>query len=118
MSITMDTLEHLLLLIGTFAASSGFWMYMIKKMDQKDLTRRLLIGLAHDRIIYLCMAYIERGSITQDEHENICIFLYEPYKELGGNGAIKRLMEEINKLPVTKEITRPIRKEKENENVK
>ena len=29
----------------------------------------MLIGLAHDRIIYLGMTYIERGYITQDEYE-------------------------------------------------
>ena len=32
---------------------------------------KMLIGLAHDRIIYLGMAYIERGYITQDEYENL-----------------------------------------------
>ncbi len=106
--LSVEIFEPLLIFVGTIIASSGFWMFMIKRMDQKDLSRKLLIGLAHDRIIYLSMGFIERGSITQDEYENLCSFLYEPYKEIGGNGSAKRLMDEINKLPVTKEITKPI----------
>lgn len=109
--LTIEILEPLLIFVGTIIASSGFWMYMIKKMEQRDLGRRLLIGLAHDRITFLSMLYIERGTITQDEYENLCTFLYEPYKEIGGNGSVKRLMDEIDRLPIIKEITRPRQKE-------
>lgn len=34
----------------------------------------MLIGLAHDRIVYLGMSYIDRGWITQDEYE-ICMII-------------------------------------------
>ena len=116
--LTVEILEPLLIFFGTIIASSGFWMYMIRKMEQKDTTRKLLIGLAHDRIIYLSLSYIERGTITQDEYENLCLFLYEPYKELGGNGSVKRLMEEVDKLPIIKEITKPINTVRSEVNVK
>ena len=109
--MTNETIEHFLLFVGSIVASSGFWMYMIKRMDQKDLIRKLLIGLAHDRIVTLSMEYIKRGSVTQDEYEDLCSFLYEPYMDIGGNGTAKRLMAEVNKLPVTKEVTRPVIKQ-------
>ena len=60
----------------------------------------MLIGLGHDRIMYLGMRYIERGWITQDEYENLNTYLYEPYKKLGGNGSALRVMQEVNKLPI------------------
>lgn len=62
----------------------------------------MLIGLAHDRIVYLGMQYIERGYITQDEYENLYEYLYKPYEKLGGNGSAKRIMTEVNKLPIHK----------------
>jgi hypothetical protein len=62
----------------------------------------MLIGLGHDRIVYLGMHYIERGSISHDEFENLNEYLYKPYSDLGGNGTVKRIMAEVSKLPVTK----------------
>jgi hypothetical protein len=100
-TLTLEVFEPLLIFLGTIIASSGFWMYMIKKVEQRDLTRKLLIGLAHDRITYLSMLYIERGYVTQDEYENLCKFLFEPYCSLGGNGTAKRLISEVDKLPIT-----------------
>lgn len=68
------------------------------KVDEAE--RKLLVGLAHDRIIHLGMVYIDRGYITQDEYENLQVYLYEPYAEMGGNGSAKRVMEEVRKLPI------------------
>ncbi len=62
----------------------------------------MLIGLAHDRIVYLGMQYIEREWITQDEYENLHDYLYVPYKKMGGNGSAKRIMDEIDRLPIHK----------------
>ena len=60
----------------------------------------MLIGLAHDRIMYLGMCYIERGWITQDEYENLYEYLYKPYEKMGGNGSAKRVMKEGDNLPI------------------
>lgn len=81
-------------------ASSGFWAFVQKKSDKSSAEQRMLVGLAHDRIIYLGMSYIDRGYITQDEFENLNDYLYKPYEELGGNGSAKKIMQEINKLPM------------------
>ena len=62
----------------------------------------MLLGLGHDRIVYLGMQYIDRGYITQDEYENLYEYLYIPYKKLGGNGSAQRIMNEIEKLEIRK----------------
>ena len=89
-------------IVCAVVVSSGFWAYIQKKSEKKDVRTQMLIGLAHDRIIYLGMSYIERGWITQDEYENLHDYLYKPYEEMGGNGSAKKVMQEINKLPIHK----------------
>lgn len=81
-------------------ASSGFWTLITKLTDRKDVKNQMLVGLAHDRILYLGMSYIERGYITQDEYENLHDYLYVPYEKMGGNGSAKRVMNEVEKLPI------------------
>lgn len=84
------------------AASSGFWIYVGQKSERKTLQTDLLIGLAHDRIMWLGLNYIERGWISQDEYENLNVYLYQPYEKLGGNGSARRIMVEVDKLPIRK----------------
>lgn len=93
-------LELFLTVLGSIAASSGFWFWIQKRGESKDLGRRLLLGLAHDRIVHLGMTYISRGYITKDEYESLYDFLYKPYEEMGGNGSAKRVMCEVEKLPI------------------
>lgn len=87
-------------IICSVLASSGFWAYIQKRSEKNDLRTQMLIGLGHDRIINLGMSYIERGWITQDEYENLYVYLYKPYQEMGGNGSAKRVMEEVARLPI------------------
>lgn len=81
-------------------ASSGFWAYIQKRSEKKDARTQMLVGLAHDRILFLGMSYVERGYITRDEYENLYEYLYRPYEKMGGNGSAKRVMQEVNKLPI------------------
>lgn len=96
-------------ILVTLLASSGFWAYIQERSKRKaaenkqnNLETQMLIGLAHDRIIYLGMTYIERGWISQDEYENLYEYLYKPYEKLGGNGSAKRIMTDVNKIPIHK----------------
>jgi len=93
-------LETLVTILIAVIASSGFWTFMIKKMDKKDITHEMLIGLAHDRIMYLGLCYIERGWISRDEYENLYQYLYVPYQKLNGNGSAKRIIDEVNRLQI------------------
>ncbi len=87
-------------LIVALLTSSGLWALVSKRVDKNNAERKMLVGLAHDRIIHLGMVYIERGYVTQDEYENLQVYLYEPYEEMGGNGSARRVMEEVRKLPI------------------
>lgn len=103
----MDWKQTILTVLLTLLGSAGFWGYLQSRGAKKDANiakndanTRLLIGISHDRIIYLGMKCIERGYITQDEYENLEVYLYEPYAAAGGNGSAKRVMEEVRKLPL------------------
>ena len=89
-------------IVCSVIASSGFWAYITHRHDRKDVKTQMLIGLGHDRLLYLGMCYIERGYVTSDEYENFYDYLYKPYEKMGGNGSVKRIMNEVNKLPIRK----------------
>ncbi len=92
--------QMVLTVVCAVIASSGFWAYISNRSEKKDVRTRMLVGLAHDRILFLGMSYIERGYITRDEYENLYEYLYQPYEKMGGNGSAKRIIQEINKLPI------------------
>lgn len=90
--------------------SGGFWAFLqtyltthSKEREEEDkemsFQSRMLKGLGHDRIVFLCRKHIERGYISADDFENLNEYLYEPYVALGGNGTAKKLMEDVKKLP-------------------
>lgn len=97
----MESWQQIVLTIfSSVLASSGLWAYVTKCLEKKDVKTEMLIGLAHDRILFLGMHYIERGYITQDEYENLHDYLYTPYAKMGGNGSAKKVMDEVEKLPI------------------
>lgn len=92
--------QLLVTIVCAVIASGGFWTYLQKKDSRKDAKTEVLLGLGHDRIVYLGLQYIDRGYITQDEYENLHEYLYKPYEKLGGNGSAKRIMAEVDKLEI------------------
>ena len=92
------TWQIIVTIVSSVLASSGVWTYIMRKSDCKNAQTEMLIGLGHDRIIYLGKKYIERGTITTDEYENLNDYLYKPYKALGGNGSAERIMKEVETL--------------------
>lgn len=93
----------LLPIVLAMLASNGLWALIGKRQEKNNVERKMLVGLAHDRIIHLGMVYVTRGYITQDEYENLNDYLYQPYEKMGGNGSAKRVMEEVRKLPIKRE---------------
>lgn len=85
-------------LVGIFAGS-GFWAWLSSRSKSNNAWGRLLLGLAYDKIATMGMHYIDRGWITKDEYEEFRKYLYEPYKELGGNGTADQVMEQMKHLP-------------------
>ena len=107
----MDTsyMETLVLPILTIVAgivtslitSQGLWAHLSAKWQKNSAESNLLRGLAHTRLMDLCEKYIDRGWITPEEYEDLITYLYHPYLELGGNGTVKKMVDnEINRLPV------------------
>lgn len=82
--------------VATILASSGFWSIVLYRMQKHDARDAMIKGLGHDRIISLGMEYLERGNwITEDEYENLIVYLYEPYKSMNGNGSAERVIAEV-----------------------
>lgn len=99
-------LQAVLTMLPALIASSGFWAYIHKKESKKSAGTKLLMGLAYDRISTLGMLYIHRGEITKDEYEEFVTYLYEPYREAGGNGSAVRIMDAVNQLPLRNQAPR------------
>lgn len=97
----MNWLQVALVAAGSVLASSGFWAYVLRKSDRKSAETKLLMGFAYIELLTLGANYIQRGSITRDEYEDLRRYFYDPYKELGGNGVAEKMMKAVEELPVT-----------------
>lgn len=104
----------LVTLLTTLIASGGFWTYLQHKDTNRTATTQLLLGLAHDRIIFLGTKYIHHGSITTDEYEDFVKYLWEPYSSFGGNGLAERVVLEVQRLPIKGALNPIIRTLEEN----
>lgn len=108
----MNTQAIITVLI-TALTSSGFMSLIIYLLQRRDRRKekeaadtsaqtRMLIGLGHDRVIYLTDRYVRRGSITLKEKRNL-EYLYAPYRDMGGNGDCKIGYDACQGLPVVSE---------------
>ena len=90
-------------IIITIVSSGGFWtllQFIVTKLTEKrTATSKMLLGLGHERILEQCAFYKLRGYITPDEYSELEKYLYEPYRKLGGNGAVEREMQRVRALP-------------------
>lgn len=75
---------------------------LVKVQEDLDERKTISRALLHHEIFQTARTAIENGYITEIELENLET-LYEPYRNLGGNGTAQRLYEECKKLPHKKE---------------
>lgn len=87
-------------LLATVFASSGFWNWVTTRNKTATSSEKLLLGLAHDRIVFLGMSFVDRGWITKDEYEDFFKYLYTPYADFGGNGLAEKVMNDVKSLPL------------------
>lgn len=92
--------DAVITLVVAVLASGGFWAYFQSRHTASKAETRLLRGIAHDRIVWLGMNYIQRGYIYGDELDNLYTYLYLPYKKLDGNGTAEEVMERVMDLPI------------------
>lgn len=99
--------ETIIAIILSVIGASGFWsiiLYLFQKKDKnKTLTIEALLALLHDRVYITIEQILEKGTITEEEYDNL-LHLYNPYRDLGGNGVCEKMMNEIQKMTITKEV--------------
>ena len=98
----MSKQDFVMAIILAVVGCNGLWAFLQWLGERRGAKTKMILGLGHDKLVYLCTKYIERGWISSDEHEDLTKYLYEPYTKMGGNGTVKRLMAEVNKLPIHK----------------
>ena len=81
-------------------ASTGFWAYITRRSERDTAEKKLLMGLAHDRLISQSTRYINRGFISHEEYEDLRHYLYDPYLAKGGDGTVEKMMKKVDELPV------------------
>ena len=87
-------------LVVAIFGSTGFWTLLMNRKKKKSAEARLLMGIAYSEIIRRCDHYIKVGHIDIDEYNELNRYLFEPYREMGGNGTAEKLMGEVKKLPM------------------
>lgn len=97
-------IQDIITLVGIILASNGLWSYIQFKAQQRSNKKtgeqKLLLGLAFKTIVEACQHYIEVGHISPEEYKELNHYLFEPYKEMGGDGTAERLINEVAKLPI------------------
>lgn len=96
-------LNLIITIVTAVLASSGLWTLIVRRADRHDYHTKMLLGLAHDRILTLCTEYIERGYITADEYTSLNEYLYKPYIKLGGDGLAENAMKKVEQLQIKSE---------------
>lgn len=86
--------------------SSGMWAYLDSRRKEKvadrgleSAERQLIIAIARSQLVSLSLEYIKSNSISVEQADALTA-LYEPYKELHGNGNAERLYKQAINLPV------------------
>lgn len=89
------------------SGGTGLLMFLVQRHDKKkekeeandSAVSRAILGLEHDKLLYLTAKFIERRAITTKEKTNLN-YLYKPYRELGGNGDCETGYDECMKLRI------------------
>lgn len=96
-------LQTMITLICAVFASQGFWAWLQSRSERKSALTRLVMGLGYAKIMDLGEKYVNRGNVTKDEYQDFVKYLYEPYRDLKGDGTAEKMMDEVKKLPLRKE---------------
>ena len=101
----MDWTSIVTILVAVIT-SSGVWGYLDHRRQEKradrgleDAERRLIVAIARSQLVQQSIEYIKRGSVSVEEVDALTA-LYEPYRELKGNGNAERLYKQAVDLPV------------------
>ena len=97
------TSEVIVAIVVAVFASTGFWTFIntiyTNRTNKKSVERKALLGLLHERLIEKCEEYIKAGKITLQEYEDLRKYIYDPYRDLGGNGTGEDWFSKVKTLP-------------------
>lgn len=101
----MDTTPIVVAVIGSNAIFA-FIQFLITRHDNKktalskheQVQNDMIIGLGHDKLLYLTDKFVQRGGVTLKERRNLD-YIYKPYRAAGGNGDCQIGYEACEKLP-------------------
>lgn len=96
--------KSIITLVAAIFGSAGFWTFIssliASKREKKDAKTQMILGLGHERLRDKCEQHLAAGYISADDYEDLDKYLYQPYKKMGGNGTVEKLMNDVRKLPL------------------
>ena len=95
-------MEHITEIVLAIFASTGFWAcvqaVILKHMDRRSAERAALLGLLHEKLVAQCEVYLDKGYISEGQYRDLDEYIYQPYKNLGGNGTGEEYMKRVQAL--------------------
>ena len=77
---------------------------MVREQTKRiELMEEGIQSILHDRIYQACHFFISRGWVCISDLKNL-EHLYEPYREMGGNGTAKELYERVLDLEIREDV--------------
>ena len=89
------------ILAGFGAAFHGLSRRVSRRIEEQEAIKLGMQALLRDRIISAYNHYMDKGFCPIYARENVRR-LYEQYHNLGGNGTVTHLVEELEELPTDK----------------
>lgn len=90
-------------IIVSVFASTGFWTLIntiyVNRLNKKSVERKALLGLLHEELKARCEEYLRVGKISLQDYEDLRKYVYDPYRDLGGNGTGEDLFNKVKTLP-------------------
>ena len=103
-------MDYFRLLVEIVGGLNAIWIFTkpIRKMVREQTKRIELMeegiqSILHDRIYQACHFFISRGWVCISDLKNL-EHLYEPYREMGGNGTAKELYERVLDLEIREDV--------------
>lgn len=100
--MVFEHMDVFITLVVAVFSSTGFWSWAQNRSKSQSNESKLLMGIAYAKIIQTAQEHIKKGYISADEYHELYHYLYEPYREMGGNGTAEKLINEVGKLPMRK----------------
>ena len=90
----MDAITILVAVLGSTALSQLITFFVTRHDNKKTCKDKKIENLTKGQVFKSAIEYLERGNITTHEMDKLKV-MYESYRNMGGNGTAKLLMEKV-----------------------